>query len=177
VALLQPEVGLLMSSAGEARERVFIGLGANLGNAERAVREAMQAIAALPALQWVAASSLYASAPVDATGPEFVNAVAEVRTALQPVELLRALHAMEDAQGRQRPFRNAPRTLDLDLLMFGQRVIESAELQLPHPRLHQRAFVLLPLLELAPDLQHPLHGALLHCVAQVGDQPIRRMDA
>jgi 2-amino-4-hydroxy-6-hydroxymethyldihydropteridine diphosphokinase len=132
-------------------------------------------MAALPGTQWVARSPLYRSAPVDAAGPDFINAVAELRTALSPAELLGALQAIELSLGRERPYRHAPRTLDLDLLLQGQQVLHSDALTLPHPRLHQRAFVLRPLLDLAPDLIHPLVGPLQACMAGVADQVIERL--
>jgi 2-amino-4-hydroxy-6-hydroxymethyldihydropteridine diphosphokinase len=156
-------------------ERVFVGLGANLGDARATVSWALQALQHLPGTHVVAASHLYRSAPVEASGPDFINAVAELRTTLAPHELLKALQALERQQGRERPFRNAPRTLDLDLLLQGERVLHDTELTLPHPRLHTRAFVLLPLLELAPSLSHPLLGPLQDCVAATQDQPIERL--
>jgi len=133
-------------------ERVFIGLGANLGDAAATVRDAFDALATLPGTCCVARSSLYRSAPVDATGPDFVNAVAELRTELEPEALLCALHDIEASFGRERPYRHAPRTLDLDLLLFGKRCIDTPELTLPHPRWTERAFVVVPLAEIAPEL-------------------------
>jgi 2-amino-4-hydroxy-6-hydroxymethyldihydropteridine diphosphokinase len=100
----------------------------------------------------VARSSFYRSEPVDASGPDFVNAVAELRSTLEPEALLGALQSIESRFGRERPRRNAPRTLDLDLLRYGERQVRSPTLTLPHPRLQERAFVLLPLAELAPAL-------------------------
>lgn len=141
-------------------ERVFVGLGANLGDARATLESARTALAALPGTRLVAASSLYLSAPVQATGPDFFNAVAELATGLEPQELLSALQAIERAHGRARPYRHAPRTLDLDLLLYGQRVLEEPGLTLPHPRMQERAFVLAPLLEIAPGLMHPVHGDL-----------------
>ena len=143
-----------------AEERVFVGLGANLGDACATLAAAAKGLATLPHTQLVKLSPIWRSAPVDATGPDFCNAVAELRTALEPEALLQHLHALEQEYGRQRPHANAPRTLDLDLLLFGARVLITSTLTLPHPRLHQRAFVLLPLLHLAPDLQHPDLGDL-----------------
>lgn len=140
--------------------RAFIGLGANLGDARRTLAAAFEAIGGLPATRLVRKSSLYASAPIDAGGPDYVNAVAEVSTALEPLELLRALMTVEAAHGRQRSVRNAPRTLDLDLLVHGSDCLETTELTLPHPRLHLRAFVLEPLLEIAPGLCLPGPGPL-----------------
>jgi len=129
----------------------FVGLGANLGEAQHTVREAIAALGRLPHTRLVAASRLYGSAPVDAGGPDYVNAVARLETALSAPQLLRALQGLEQGAGRERPYRNAPRTLDLDLLLFGEGRIWSADLVVPHPRMRERAFVLLPLQELAPD--------------------------
>lgn len=129
----------------------FIGLGANLGDARAALRSAIQALARLPQTRIARISSLYASAPVDAGGPDYLNAVAMLETALAPLALLRALQAIENAAGRERPYRNAPRTLDLDVLLYGTLQVGSPELTLPHPRMGQRAFVLQPLHEIAPE--------------------------
>lgn len=131
--------------------QAFVGIGANLGDAEATVKEAMAAIGALQRTQVTARSSLYRSAPVDAEGPDFINAVVAVRTGLDAEQLLIALQRLETLAGRERPFPNAPRTLDLDLLMHGNSVIESPTLTLPHPRMRERAFVLKPLAEIAPD--------------------------
>lgn len=128
----------------------WIGLGANLGDAPGAVRAAIDALGALPLTTLSAASSLWTSAPVDAQGPDFVNAVARIETRLTAPDLLRELQALESGAGRERPYRNAPRTLDLDLLLYGAAHIDSPTLTVPHPRLWQRAFVLLPLHEIDP---------------------------
>ncbi|GAB3773874.1 2-amino-4-hydroxy-6-hydroxymethyldihydropteridine diphosphokinase [Ramlibacter monticola] len=130
----------------------FVGLGANLGDAEAALRAALAGLAALPGVRQVRSSRFYRSAPVDAGGPDYVNAVAQLETTLPAPDLLRALQSLELAAGRERPYRNAPRTLDLDLLLYGSARIASAALTVPHPRLRERAFVLLPLAELAPEL-------------------------
>jgi len=156
-------------------ERVFIGLGANLGDAAATVNAAFDELAALPGTRLVARSSLYRTAPVEAAGPDFVNAVAELRTALEPEALLQAMQAVEARHDRQRPYRNAPRTLDLDLLFVGDRTIATSALTVPHPRLHQRAFVLEPLLELAPGLSHPALGALAGWRAGTASQAIERL--
>jgi len=158
-----------------AGERVFVGLGANLGNARAAVEAACELIHTLPGTAVVACSGLYRTAPVDAAGPDFINAVAELRTGLSPAELLSALQFIELAHGRARPYRHAPRTLDLDLLLHGQQVLRGDTLTLPHPRLHQRAFVLRPLLDLAPGLSHPLLGPLQPFLAAAADQAIERL--
>ncbi|PZP29391.1 MAG: 2-amino-4-hydroxy-6-hydroxymethyldihydropteridine diphosphokinase [Roseateles depolymerans] len=140
--------------------RAYIGLGANLGDDLAAtLRQALAALAALPQTRVVAVSSAWRSAPVDAQGPDFLNAVAALDTALQPLVLLDALQSIESAQGRERPYRNAPRTLDLDLLLYGQLVLDSERLTLPHPRLGERAFVLRPLLEIAPELVALANGS------------------
>ena len=141
-----------MAAAGE---RVFVGLGANLGDAVATVRAAIDALASLPGTACVARSSLYRSAPVEAVGPDYVNAVVELRTALPPDALLEELQRLEARFGRERPFRNAPRTLDLDLLSYGMRRLETTTLTLPHPRMHERAFVIEPLSEIAPELAPP----------------------
>lgn len=155
--------------------RAFVGLGANLGDARNTLHEAARALAALPHTRWVAGSPLYRSAPVDAQGPDFFNAVAELRTTLAPLVLLRALQAIEQAHGRERPFRHAPRTLDLDLLLVDDQASDDPVLTLPHPRAHQRAFVLRPLLDLAPTLAHPRLGALAGHLAACADQRCERL--
>lgn len=154
-------------------ERVYVGLGANLGDPRATLAQALQALATLPRTRLVAASPLYRSGPIDAQGPDFINAVAELDTTLAPRELLQALQAIEQEHGRQRTHRNAPRTLDLDLLLYGQRLIDEPGLTVPHPRLHQRAFVLLPLADLAPDLVHPQLGRLQALRQRVADQAIQ----
>ena len=130
---------------------VWIGLGANLGERADTLRAALAAINALSGTRVQRVSSLYRSAPVDAGGPDYLNAVAELSTTLAPQALLQALQAIELAAGRQRPYRNAPRTLDLDIVDWADATIDTATLSVPHPRLWERAFVLLPLAELAPE--------------------------
>lgn len=134
----------------------YIALGANLGQPEHSLREAMSHIGQLPGTQVSRCSSLYRSAPVDASGPDYVNAVVQVSTHLSAPDLLAQLQVLEQAAGRERPrpnaSHNAPRTLDLDLLLYGSACINSAQLTVPHPRMAQRAFVLQPLAEIAPAL-------------------------
>ena len=154
----------------------FIGLGANLGDRARQIERACGDIAALPTTALVARSSLYASAPLNAPGGEYLNAVAHVRTALAPLELLRTLQAIESRHGRLRPFAGAPRTLDLDLLLYGDIVLASDELTLPHPRLHERAFVLVPLAEIAPDLSVPGQGRVADLCLAVSTQRVAKLD-
>lgn len=129
----------------------FIALGANLGDAKKAVLRALDALAELPESRLTARSRLYRTAPHEASGPDFINAVARLETGLTAPDLLDALQAIENATGRQRPYVNAPRTLDLDLLLYGDACIDSPRLIAPHPRMTGRAFVLRPLSDVAPD--------------------------
>lgn len=141
-----------MSFQTPLQEAVYIGLGANLGEREATLRVALDAMGQLPGTSVLRVSPLYRSVPVDAGGPDYLNAVAELTTALEPEALLRALQSIEHAAGRERPYRNAPRTLDLDILWFGGQVIATRNLTVPHPRMLERAFVLRPLADLAPAL-------------------------
>ena len=146
----------------------YVGLGANLGVPLATLRAALAALRDTPGVELLRVSSAWRSAPVEAQGPDFLNAVAEVRSALPPHGLLAALQAIEQRHGRERPYRNAPRTLDLDLLLFGELALATPDLTLPHPRLHQRAFVLKPLAELAPARVRP------EWLAACADQRIER---
>lgn len=141
------------SQAAYSPTKAWIGLGANLGERAGALRSALAAIAALPGTSVRRVSSLYRSAPVDAGGPDYLNAAAEIATILAPQSLLEALQAIELSAGRERPYRNAPRTLDLDILLWGDpaMAIATATLTVPHPRMTERAFVLWPLAEIAPE--------------------------
>jgi len=130
----------------------YVALGANLGGAAATLRHAMDAIDALPQVQVSRRSSLYRSAPMESSGPDYINAVVQLCTTLSAPDLLLRLQAIEQAAGRERPYRNAPRTLDLDILTYGGARMDSAQLTLPHPRMMQRAFVLLPLAEIAPEM-------------------------
>ena len=131
---------------------VFVGLGANLGEARQTLDAAVKAIGKLPHTRVLNCSSFYRSAPVDATGPDYINAVLQISTRLSAPALLAQLHQLERGAGRERPYRNAPRTLDLDLLLYGAARIDSPTLTVPHPRMRQRAFVLRPLADIAPAL-------------------------
>ena len=152
--------------------RALVGIGGNLGDALATVEAAVQALASsLPETRLLKSSSLYRSAPVESSGPDYVNAVALLETCLGPQALLQALQALESAAGRQRPYHNAPRTLDLDLLSHGSAQLQTPTLTLPHPRMRQRAFVLLPLAEICPELVSAAE------LAAVADQPIERLAA
>jgi 2-amino-4-hydroxy-6-hydroxymethyldihydropteridine diphosphokinase len=129
----------------------FVALGGNLGDAQACVRWALDAFAALPQTRLSARSRLYRTAPHEASGPDFINAVARIETGLSAPQLLDALQALENEAGRQRPYVNAPRTLDLDILLYGDARIDSPRLTVPHPRMQGRAFVLYPLADIAPE--------------------------
>lgn len=142
-------------AAPRAEVTAHVALGANLGDARKALREAIAALEATSGVRVRLVSSLYRTAPVDSSGPDYLNAVAEVATTLTAPALLDALLAIEQTAGRERPYRNAPRTLDLDLLLYGESRIDSTRLTVPHPRMGERAFVLMPLAEIAPQLVSP----------------------
>lgn len=139
-----------MSVAPARTVRAYVALGANLGEARTTVRQALRDLDTLPRTRLLRASSLYRTAPIDATGPDYINAAAELETTLGPYELLTELQRLEHAAGRERPYRNAPRTLDLDLLLYDELRLDDPVLTLPHPRMNERAFVLVPLAEIAP---------------------------
>lgn len=139
-----------------------VALGANLGDAVATVQQALRDVAGLPDTQLIQASSLYRSAPYEAQGPDFINAVVLVQTLLSPVALLHALQALELQSGRERPFKNAPRTLDLDIIFYGDVNLATSELTLPHPRWHERAFVLHPLAEVWPERVSATQLAAVH---------------
>jgi 2-amino-4-hydroxy-6-hydroxymethyldihydropteridine diphosphokinase len=156
--------------------RAFIALGSNLEAPERQVQAALAALAEQPGVTLLQASSLYCTAPVGYLDqPDFINAVAEVDTTLAPQALLDALLAVEEQFGRVRSFRNAPRVLDLDLLLYDGCQCATETLVLPHPRMHERAFVMVPLAEIAPDLAIGLHGRAAELAAQLADQDIRKL--
>ncbi|MBW8721747.1 MAG: 2-amino-4-hydroxy-6-hydroxymethyldihydropteridine diphosphokinase [Polaromonas sp.] len=158
--------------------RAYVALGANLGDAAAALRQAVQAMGQLPLTQVRRCSSVYKTAPLNtdsgeasvAPGNDYLNAVAELETGLAAPDLLNHLQQIEQQAGRQRPYRNAPRTLDLDMLLYGSARIDSERLTVPHPRMALRAFVLAPLAEIAPEL---VSAAQLSAVA---NQAIKRLD-
>lgn len=128
-----------------------VALGANLGDARAVVQQALGDLTQLDGTRVVRASSLYRTAPHEASGPDFINAVALLETQLSPLDLLHVLQQIEQAHGRQRPYKNAPRTLDLDLIFHGDAQLATTELTLPHPRWTERAFVLVPLAQVCPE--------------------------
>lgn len=137
----------------------YVALGANLGDAQQTVLDSLTALDRLPVTRCTGRSRLYHTAPFEAEGPDFINAVAQLQTRLSAPELLDALQALENQAGRLRPYLNAPRTLDLDVLLYGQARISSPRLTVPHPRMWGRAFVVYPLADLAPELLTPAHWA------------------
>jgi 2-amino-4-hydroxy-6-hydroxymethyldihydropteridine diphosphokinase len=157
--------------------RAFVALGANLVDPQTQVRAAAAALNDLPGCRLVTLSSLYRTAPVGVPGeqPDYINAVAAVDTTLPPEELLQALLALEQRFGRERHTHLAPRTLDLDLLLYGDTVLDTPSLQLPHPRLHLRAFVLVPLAEIAPELTLPGRGSVAAWLPAVSLQAIAKV--
>lgn len=157
-----------------APARAYISLGANLGDSRATLRQALTELARAPGILACRASPFYRSAPVDAQGPDFINAVAQIDTSLTPLALLDLLQALELRHGRARPYRNAPRTLDLDLLCYADLHMQTARLTLPHPRLHERAFVLAPLRDLAPTLMLT-QGGLDALLEGIQDQAIERL--
>lgn len=160
----------------------FIGMGGNLGQARETVLAAVEALAQLPHTQFIARSPLYGSAPLgaNADGPMYVNAVAQLQTRLSADQLLHELHRIEQQFGRERSYKNAPRTLDLDIVLYGDVLMHTDTLTIPHPRMHERAFVLYPLFDLKPDISW--HNALGQRVyardlkIYVADQDITRLD-
>jgi 2-amino-4-hydroxy-6-hydroxymethyldihydropteridine diphosphokinase len=147
----------------------YVALGANLGVARSAVLQAFESLACWPEIQVTDRSALYRSAPHEAQGPDFINAVARIETGLTAPDVLDALQAIEYRAGGVRPYVNAPRSLDLDLLFYGEACMQSPHLTLPHPRWRERAFVLVPLAEVWPQRVGP--GDL----ARVADQAIERL--
>ena len=156
--------------------RAFIGLGANLGDPRRQVRAGLAAIERIPTTRLAGQSSFYLSAPLGyADQPNFVNAVAQIHTELMPRALLDALLEIEHSLGRSRSHANAPRTLDLDLLLYDRMVIDEPGLRVPHPRMHIRAFVLAPLAEIVPGIEIPGQGPIAPLLAACAGQTIEKL--
>jgi 2-amino-4-hydroxy-6-hydroxymethyldihydropteridine diphosphokinase len=130
----------------------YIALGANLGDPGAALVQAMDDMAAIDGITLIKRSSLYQTAPIESSGPDYVNAVVEIQTVLTAPDLLAQLQKLEQAAGRERPYLNAPRTLDIDVLTYGDASVNSQALVIPHPRMDERAFVLVPLAEIAPHI-------------------------
>jgi 2-amino-4-hydroxy-6-hydroxymethyldihydropteridine diphosphokinase len=157
----------------------YIGLGSNQGEIVEALNSAIESLRSIEQTEVVAVSPFYRSAPIDAPGPDFLNAVAKVETALEPYALLLHLLDIELMLGRKRRGlkKNAPRNVDLDLLLVGDMIVQSTPLTLPHPRLHLRAFVLRPLLDLAPEIRIPGQGPAAAFLDAVEDQKVEPLEA
>lgn len=154
----------------------YVALGSNLQQPQAQVTQALRELSGLPQTQVTASSSLYRTAPLGYDDqPDFINAVARLETSLAPLALLRALLALEDTHGRERPFPNAPRVLDLDLLLYDDIAMQTPELTLPHPRMQTRGFVMLPLAEIAPGLKVGAYGEAAQLAAACIDQGVQRM--
>jgi 2-amino-4-hydroxy-6-hydroxymethyldihydropteridine diphosphokinase len=155
----------------------YVALGANIGEPRRQLEAAIEELEALPETRLVRTSSFYRSVPVGyAEQPDFLNAVVQLDTGLPPEGLLDRLQEIEHRHGRERPFPGAPRTLDLDLLLYGEQVVATPRLTLPHARMHERAFVLQPLLELDPGISLPGHGSASILLHACHAQKIERID-
>jgi 2-amino-4-hydroxy-6-hydroxymethyldihydropteridine diphosphokinase len=159
-----------------SRNIAYIGIGSNLGNALQNVGEAIDILRDLPDTRLDRLSSLYRTAPIDATGDDYVNAVARLITGLSPDNLLHALWNIENRLGRERPYRNAPRTLDLDILLYNADQINTRQLTIPHPRMAERAFVLVPLAEIDPNVEIPGKEKLSVLLNRLKDQRIDLLD-
>lgn len=147
---------MISAVVGRSEVTAYVALGANLGrDPAQTLKQAMDALALLPRVQLLRRSSIYKTAPIGSCGPDYVNAVVALTTTLTAPSLLLELQTLEQLAGRDRPYRNAPRTLDLDLLLYGAATLKSATLTVPHLRMYERAFVLLPLLEIAPGTVTP----------------------
>lgn len=161
--------------------QAFIALGSNLENPIQQIQSAFLALENMPHTQLIAKSSLYKTAPIgyDETDikkiPEFINAVAQVDTDLSPLDLLHAILEIENQAGRVRPYPNAPRVLDCDLLLHGDTIMQTQTLTLPHPRMHSRGFVLLPLFEIAPQLNIPNHGKIASLMTEEVKQGVAKI--
>jgi 2-amino-4-hydroxy-6-hydroxymethyldihydropteridine diphosphokinase len=154
----------------------YVGLGSNIGEPRRQLQDALRELGALPQSRITATSGLYRSAPLGHLDqPDFLNAIAELDTGLAPGPLLDSLQEIEKRHGRERSFANAPRTLDLDLLLYGDRTMDTPRLTLPHPRMHERAFVLQPLLDLDAEISIPGKGRASALLTACGSQKIEKV--
>lgn len=165
-------------SAPHAAVAAYVALGSNLGHPADHIERALHELDALPGTRLERASSVYRSAPVGyREQPDFLNAVARVESQLEPRPLLEELLAIERRHGRMREFPNAPRTLDLDLLLYGTRIVREAGLTVPHARMLERAFVLVPLVEIAPDVEIPGYGPARDALSKVDAASVARIEA
>lgn len=155
----------------------YIALGSNLKQPASQIKQALIALQGLPQTKLLQCSSLYQTAPVGYDNqPDFINAVASLETTLEPSQLLESILDIESSFGRERPFPNAPRVLDLDLLLYDELVMHTPALTVPHPRMHLRGFVMLPLAEIAPDLMIPKLGNVVELLAKLDVSDIKKID-
>jgi 2-amino-4-hydroxy-6-hydroxymethyldihydropteridine diphosphokinase len=155
--------------------KAFIGLGGNVGDSRQILTDAVICLAQFPSIKIDARSCFYISAPVDAPGADYVNNVISISTTLDPKPLLQVCQSVEQHFGRERPYSNAPRTLDIDILMYDQLTMNEPELIIPHPRMTERMFVLLPLLEIDPEITLPKHGKLKDKLPDLSWQKIEKL--
>lgn len=155
----------------------YVGLGSNVGDVSGNIRRAVLRLGRLPQTQTMRLSSLYLTAPIESIGGDYVNAVVELETFLTAKTLLKALQEIEIEFGRTRPFPNAPRKLDLDILLYGNEIITSEDLTVPHPNLHERAFALVPLIEIAPLAEIPRLGQAKQFLRSVAHQRICQLSS
>ncbi|RDU95026.1 2-amino-4-hydroxy-6-hydroxymethyldihydropteridine diphosphokinase [Trinickia dinghuensis] len=153
----------------------YLGLGANLGDARQSLKDAVVCLAQQHAVTVLAKSSLYRTAPIDANGDDYYNLVVKLETSMSATVLLALCHRIEHHFGRERPFRNAPRTLDIDIVLYGEARIDEPDLVIPHPRAFERAFVLVPLVEIDPDIAIPGRGRADALLPAVADQRIEKV--
>ncbi|MGZ8269624.1 MAG: 2-amino-4-hydroxy-6-hydroxymethyldihydropteridine diphosphokinase [Methylophilus sp.] len=155
----------------------YIALGSNLKQPILQIKQAITALADIPQTKLLQHSSLYLTPPVGYDNqPDFINAVAKLETTLKPAQLLQYILGIESSFGRERPFPNAPRVLDLDLLLYDELVMHTPSLTIPHPRMHVRGFVMLPLVEIAPDLMIPTLGNVVELLAKLDVSDIKKID-
>jgi 2-amino-4-hydroxy-6-hydroxymethyldihydropteridine diphosphokinase len=155
--------------------KAFIGLGGNVGDSRQILTDAVICLAQFPSIQIDARSSFYISSPVDAPGNDYVNNVISISTTLDPKPLLQVCQSVEKHFGRERPFEKAPRTLDIDILLYEDLTLSEPELIIPHPRMTERMFVLLPLLEIDPEISLPNHGKLKEKLPDLSWQKIEKL--
>lgn len=155
--------------------KVLLGLGGNIGDAKQTLKDAIICLAQNPHIEVTSRSCYYKSAPINATGEDFVNNVIAITTNLDPLTLLKVCQSVEDTFGRERPFPNAPRTIDIDILTYDNLEQNHPDLTLPHPRMVERLFVLLPLLEIEPELTLPKVGPLKNLIQNLTSQRIEKI--
>ncbi|AGF47843.1 2-amino-4-hydroxy-6-hydroxymethyldihydropteridine diphosphokinase [Candidatus Kinetoplastidibacterium crithidiae] len=156
--------------------KTYIGLGSNQGNSIANIKNATNHIYSIFHKNNCRTSKLYSTTPVDADGPNFTNSVMEIYLTNSPIDLLDQLQKIENKFGRTRPYKNAPRTLDIDILLYGNQIIQSHDLIIPHPRMHERLFVLKPLKDLEPNIELPIYGNINNLIKKIKNQEINTIE-